>query len=150
MTDHYHLRLVQSSSARRDLRRRERRPLRVPGQLVWKDARGATRLVRILTRDVSDLGVAVDCLEGSAIPLYRLVYVQIDRTARENTPDLPDPLRRPAVLSAVYRVGPVSETTGLPASYALRLLVEPEATARRLSGAEASGAADGRPLVRSA
>ncbi len=107
-------------------------------------------MARILTRDVSDLGVAVDCLEGSPIPLFRLVYVQIDRAARETTPDLPDPLRRPAVLSAVYRIGPTSPATGLPGSYALRLLVEPEPAALRLPPADASRAEPDRRFVRSA
>ncbi len=148
--DHHGLRLIQGTPQRRERRLRERRPLRVPGQLVWKDARGATRLARVVTRDVSDLGIAVDCLEGSSIPLYRLVYVQIDRAARESTPALPEPLRRPAVLSAVYRIGPTSEATGLPGSYALRLLVEPESTAMRLPCPdEPSGVTAGR-FVRSA
>jgi hypothetical protein len=148
--DHHHLRLVPSASPRREQRLRERRALRVPGQLVWKDARGTTRLARILTRDVSDLGLAVECLEGSPIPLYRLVYVQIDRAARENTPELPEPLRRPAVLSAVYRIGPTNEATGLPGSYALRLLVEPEPVRVPLPASEEPSAGRARPFVRSA
>jgi hypothetical protein len=98
----------------------------VPGQLVWKDAHGTTKVARILTRDVSDVGVAVECLDGGSIPLFRLVYIQIDRAVREHSRELPQPLRRPVVLSAIYRVGPTSQATGLPESYALRLLVEPE------------------------
>ena len=127
--DHHRLRLV-SAAARRDQRTSPRREVKVPGQLVWKDSRGSTRLARIMTRDVSDLGVAVDCLDGTPIPLYRLVYVQIDRAAREGLGELPEPLRRPAVLSAVYRVGPSQQSTGTPETYALRLLVEPERSAR--------------------
>jgi len=53
-----------------------------------------------------------------------LVYFQIDREAR-NRPELPAALRKPNVLSAVFRVGPYSEQTGSPSDYALRLLVEP-------------------------
>jgi hypothetical protein len=128
--DHHRLRLVSAAAARRDQRTSPRRAVKVPGQLVWKDSRGSTRLARIMTRDVSDLGVAVDCLDGTPIPLYRLVYVQIDRTAREGSGDLPEPLRRPAVLSAVYRVGPSQQSTGTPETYALRLMVEPERSAR--------------------
>jgi len=128
--DQHRLRLVTAATARRDQRTSPRRTVKVPGQLVWKDSRGSTRLARIMTRDVSDLGVAVDCLDGTPIPLYRLVYVQIDRTAREGGGELPELLRRPAVLSAVYRVGPSQQSTGTPGTYALRLLVEPERSAR--------------------
>lgn len=131
------LRLVQPGLLRREKRSSQRRPMRVPGQLVWKDSRGATRLARVVTRDVSDYGVSVDCIDGTSIPLYRLVYVQIDRDARQGDDDLPQALRKP-VLSAVYRVGPCQQSTGTPASYALRLLVEP-AAGRGASEAGASG-----------
>jgi len=120
------LRLVQGGGPqfRADKRMSERRALTVPGQIVWKDARGTTRLASVVTRDISDHGVSVECLNGAAIPLYRLVYFQIDRDAR-NRPDLPPALRRPNVLSAVFRVGPYRQSTGAPSEYALRLLVEP-------------------------
>jgi hypothetical protein len=119
------LRLVQTSSPRLDNRTSERRRVAVPGQIVWKDARGATRMVPVMTRDVSELGVAVECQISTAIPLYRLVYFQVDREAR-HCADLPATLRRSNVLSAVFRVGECSEVTGAPTEYALRLLVEPE------------------------
>ena len=119
------LRLVQGShQPRADKRSSERRAVAVPGQIVWKDARGTTRMASVMTRDVSDHGVSVECLSGTPIPLYRLVYFQIDRDAR-NRPDLPAALRKANVLSAVFRVGPCSPLTGAPAEYALRLLVEP-------------------------
>jgi hypothetical protein len=118
------LRLVQGSQPRSEKRTSERRPLAVPGQIVWKDARGNTKLVSVVTRDVSDHGVLVQCLNGAAIPLYRLVYFQVDREARHR-PDLPDALRKPNVLSAIFRVSDDNRATGAPASYALRLLVEP-------------------------
>src|SRR5919198_3930060 len=119
------LRLVQGGQQpRADKRTSERRVVAVPGQIVWKDARGTTRMAAVVTRDVSEHGVSVDCLSGTAIPLYRLVYFQIDRDAR-NRPDLPSALRKPNVLSAVFRVGAYSQATGAPAEYALRLLVEP-------------------------
>jgi hypothetical protein len=38
---------------------------------------------------------------------------------------LPAVLRKESVLSAVFRVGAVSDVTGAPADYALRLMVEP-------------------------
>lgn len=106
----------------------ERRPVQVSGQIVWKDARGTTRLSRVVTRDVSESGVAVECINGSPIPLYRLVYFQVDRSER-NHAALPDPLRRNAVLAAVYRVGETNGATGSPSDYALRLLIEPSAFA---------------------
>jgi hypothetical protein len=118
-------RLVQGGhQARSDKRASERRRLSVPGQIVWKDARGNTKLAAVMTRDVSEHGVAVECLNGAAIPLYRLVYFQVDRDARHSS-DLPPALRKPNVLSAIFRVGTDSPATGAPQEYALRLLVEP-------------------------
>lgn len=119
------LRLVQGGhQSRSEKRTSERRPLSVPGQIVWKDAKGATKLTSVVTRDVSDHGVSVECLNGASIPLYRLVYFQVDREARHQ-PDLPDALKKPNVLSAVFRVGADNRATGAPSEYALRLLVEP-------------------------
>ena len=120
------LRLVQGGQPRLDKRSSERRRLSVPGQIVWKDARGTTRMASVVTRDVSDHGVSVECLGGTPIPLFRLVYFQIDRDAR-NRPDLPAALRKSSVLSAIFRVGPCQQTTGAPSDYALRMLVEPQA-----------------------
>jgi hypothetical protein len=119
------LRLVQGGhQPRSEKRTSERRRLSVPGQIVWKDARGATKLISVMTRDVSDNGVSVECLNGATIPLYRLVYFQVDREARHQ-PDLPEALKKPNVLSAVFRVGADNCATGAPSEYALRLLVEP-------------------------
>ena len=117
------LRLVGGS--RYEKRAEDRHPIAVPGQIVWKDAKGNTRMASVVTRDVSAHGVSVECQGGTPIPLYRLVYFQIDRTARDRA-DLPAPLRKSTVLSAIFRVGPVSNDTGAPTDYALRLLVEPE------------------------
>lgn len=119
------LRLVQSSGPRAEARASERRRVAVSGQIVWKDGKGSTRMAPVVTRDVSDHGVSVECQAAAAIPLYRLVYFQIDREARHRT-DLPDPLRKTNVLSAIFRVGECSSVTGAPTEYALRLLVEPE------------------------
>ena len=118
-------RLVQGGhQARSEKRLSERRRVAVSGQIVWKDARGNTKLASVLTRDVSDHGVSVECLNGAAIPLYRLVYFQVDRDAR-HAPELPEALRKPNVLSAIFRVGDDNRATGAPSEYALRLLVEP-------------------------
>jgi hypothetical protein len=122
------LRLVQGGQSRTDKRTSERRRITLPGQIVWKDARGTTRMAPVVTRDISECGVSVDCLGGIPIPQYRLVYFQIDRDAR-NRPDLPAALRKPSVLSAVFRVGPSQQSTGAPSDYALRLMVEPERNA---------------------
>ena len=119
-------RLVQGGHTRQ--RAAERRPMRVSGQIVWKDARGTTRLSRVVTRDVSETGVAVECINGSPIPLYRLVYFQVDRSDRHLT-GLPEALRRNAVLAAVYRVSPGADDAVAGDGYALRLLVEPQEVA---------------------
>src|SRR5690349_23553865 len=95
------LRLVQGDQPRGEKRQSDRRPLCVPAQIVWKDARGTTRLASVVTRDVSEHGVAVDCLSGAAIPLFRLVYFQVDRECR-NSAELPAALKKSSVLSAVF------------------------------------------------
>ena len=120
------LRLVQGTHPRVEKRASERQPMAMPGQLVWKDARGSTRIAAVVTRDISEHGVRVECLGGVPIPLYRLVYFQLDREARHRL-DVPAALRKSNVLSAIFRVGPSSQATGAPTDYALRLLVEPNA-----------------------
>ena len=117
------LRLVQGAHNRSEKRAGERQPIIVPGQIVWKDTRGTTRMAPVRTRDVSINGVCVECLGGVPIPQFRLVYFQIDREAR-NRPDLPPTLRKSSVLSAIMRVGPCTQETGAPSEYALRLLVD--------------------------
>ena len=101
-----------------------RRKVRVPGRLTWRDSSGTLRFVSVVTCDVSDLDVFVECQVPASIPLYRLVHFQIERTARE-CHELPASLRGGKVLSAVYRVGAYRAATGTPHGYALRLLVEP-------------------------
>ena len=108
-----------------------RRKVRVPGRLTWRDASGTLRFVSVVTCDVSDLDVFVECQVPASIPLYRLVHLQIERGAGD-CPELPAPLRSGKVLSAVYRVGAYRAATGTPHGYALRLLVDP---ARGASGA---------------
>ncbi len=135
------LRLVQGGQQpRMEKRSSERRPVAVPGQIVWKDARGNTKLASVITRDVSEHGVSVECLSGAAIPLYRLVYFQVDRDAR-HTADLPAALRKPNVLSAIFRVGADNSAIGAPSEYALRLLVEPVRPAQPEAPAPAAWAA---------
>lgn len=142
------LRLVPSGhQPRSEKRTSERRPLAVLGQIVWKDGRGNTKLTEVVTRDVSEHGVSVECLNGAAIPLYRLVYFHVARDARQNG-DLPAALRKPNVLSAIFRVGDDNPSTGAPAAYALRLLVEPARAPHAMAAPPAAWAAQGpQPLT---
>jgi hypothetical protein len=102
----------------------ERLNLSVPARLTWKDASGAVRFASVMTRDISDAGVFVECEAGAAIPLFRLVHLQIERSTR-HADQLPSRLREGRVLSAVWRVAPCRRSTGTPSGYALRFLVEP-------------------------
>ena len=108
--------------------------LSLPARITWKDASGAVRFTSVMTRDVSDAGLFVDVDAGAAIPLYRLVTVQLERTVRD-TDGVPARLRDGRVLSAVWRVAPCRRATGTPSGYALRFLLEPqENTCARPSG----------------
>jgi hypothetical protein len=106
----------------------ERRAVSLPARLTWKDASGAVRFISVTTRDVSDAGVFVECDAGAAIPLFRLVHLQVERATR-GSESLPMQLREGRVLSAVWRVAPCRRSTGTPSGYALRFLVEPPMTA---------------------
>lgn len=114
-----------------------RRPVRVAGRLTWRDGSGTQRFAPVMTRDASELDVFVECQVPTSIPLFRLVYLQLDATARNNL-SLPPALRQGRVLSAVYRVGPYRSATGTPQGYALRLLVEPRRAAVRTPPVEAA------------
>ncbi len=104
----------------------ERRALALPARLTWKDASGAVRFISVMTRDISAAGVFVECDAGAAIPLHRLVYLQVERSSRM-ADALPMQLRDGRLLSAVWRVGPCRRSTGTPSGYALRFLMEPGA-----------------------
>ena len=114
--------------------RAERLALTVPARITWKDASGAVRFASVMTRDVSDAGVFVECDAGAAIPLYRLVHLQVERSANVNQ-QLPPRLREGRVLSAVWRVAPCRRSTGTPSGYALRFLVDPQMTAQQIAPA---------------
>lgn len=105
----------------------ERWTVSLPARLTWKDASGAVRFVSVTTRDVSEAGMFVECEAGAAIPLYRLVHLQVERSTRM-TEALPMRLREGRVLSAVWRVAPCRRSTGTPSGYALRFLVDPQVT----------------------
>jgi hypothetical protein len=103
----------------------ERHHVALPARLTWKDAAGAVRFASVVTRDVSEAGVWVETEASAAIPLYRLVHMQLERSARDLA-GVPQRLREGRVLSAVWRVGPCKRSTGTPEGYALRFLVEPQ------------------------
>ena len=93
----------------------------LPARLTWKDANGAVRFTSVRTREVSDTGAVVDCDAAVAIPLYRLVHLQVEKAAREWV-ELPQPLKDGRVLSAVWQVAPCRPATGTPGGYALRFM----------------------------
>lgn len=112
------------SECKRIQRASERLPLVLPARLTWKDQRGATRFASVVTRDVSEDGVFVECQTPISIPMYRLVQFQLERDARNSDP-LPASLRHGRVLSAVYRVTAIEPSTGRQ-GLAIRLMVDPK------------------------
>lgn len=114
----------------------ERRSVALPARLTWKDASGAVRFISVMTRDVSEAGVFVECEAGAAIPRFRLVHLQVERATR-GSEALPLRLREGRVLSAVWRVAPCRRSTGTPSGYALRFLVELPMTATQAVPIEA-------------
>jgi hypothetical protein len=115
--DHPPVRLTNQRAA-------ERLAVRLPGRLTWKDQRGATRFASVVTRNVSEFGVFVECQSAVSIPLYRLVQFQLETESRESD-GLPASLRQGRLLSAVYRVSPATPS-GSPQGLALRLMVDPK------------------------
>jgi hypothetical protein len=114
----------------------ERRSVALPARLTWKDQRGATRFATVVTRNVSDFGVYVECQSPVSIPLYRLVQFQLEREARESDA-LPDALKQGRVLSAVYRVS-APTPAGKPQGLALRLMVDPKRRPARVEAERAT------------
>jgi hypothetical protein len=101
----------------------DRHDITLPARLTWKDQRGTTRFAAVITRNVSDIGVYVECHSPVSIPLYRLVQFQLERDGRQG--DLvPAALQNGRVLSAVYRISPGSPSK--PQGIALRLMVDPK------------------------
>jgi hypothetical protein len=110
----------------------QRLTLSVPARITWKDASGAVRFASVMTRDISEAGVFVECDATAAIPLFRLVHLQVERSAAVNH-QLPSRLRDGRVLSAVWRVAPCRRSTGTPSGYALRFLVDPPVAAQQIA-----------------
>ena len=116
---------IEAVSSRTHTNRRvsERGATSLPARLTWKDQRGAARFAIVVTRNVSDYGVYVECRSIVSIPLFRLVQFQLEADAR-NADYVPDSLRQGRILSAVYRVSP-PRPSGAPQGLALRLMVDP-------------------------
>lgn len=102
----------------------ERQAVVLPARITWKDQRGATRFASVVTRNVSEFGVYIECLSPISIPLYRIVQFQLERDVRASD-GLPNSLQQGRILSAVYRVSPATKSGG-PAGFALRLMVDPK------------------------
>lgn len=124
-----------SSNRGADNRSTERHTIALPARLTWKDQRGTTRFASVVTQNVSEFGVYVECPTSVAIPMYRLVQFQLEREVRD-ADRLPGSLRQGRILSAVYRVSPATRS-GKPQGLALRLMVDPK---RRVAEADASPA----------
>ena len=96
--------LLRSTEIAGEQRGHERTTVSVAGRVVWRDARGTTRFNSVVIRDLSETGAYVENVSGSAIPLFRLVSLQAERTDQADA--LPPALKRGKLLSAVYRLGP--------------------------------------------
>ncbi len=107
----------------------ERKPVALSARLTWKDQRGTTRFATVVTKNVSEYGVYVECRTPVSIPLFRLVQFQLEREVRSSDA-LPESLQHGRVLSAVYRVTPPSGSN--PQGLALRLMVDPKRAAATL------------------
>lgn len=126
------------TTSEHDKRSAERRPVALPARLTWKDQRGTTRFASVVTRNVSEFGVFVECQGGVSIPLFRLVQFQLERDVRDSDP-LPASLRTGRVLSAVYRVTSANANGGRQ-GLALRLMVDPKRRALEVADVRAATA----------
>jgi hypothetical protein len=113
-----------SSNRGSDNRSAERRAIALPARLTWKDQRGTTRFASVVTQNVSEFGVYVECQSAVSIPMYRLVQFQLEREVRD-AELVPSSLRQGRILSAVYRVSPANRSGKLQ-GLALRLMVDPK------------------------
>jgi hypothetical protein len=114
----------------------ERITVALPARLTWKDRSGTTRFAAVTARDVSELGVFVECRTPLVLPLYRLVYLQLEAGQRSGD-GLPACLGKGRALAAVYRVRP-QDGRGQTQGFALRLMVEPRRLAERTHSARAT------------
>jgi hypothetical protein len=115
---------ILTTSSTEQKRAAERLNVAVPARLTWKDQYGTTRFASVITRNVSEFGVYVECQSPVSIPLYRLVQFQLERDVRD-ADGLPESLKQGRALSAVYRVNP-PKPSGTRQGLALRLMVDPK------------------------
>ena len=101
----------------------ERLAVDMPARLTWKDQRGTTRFASVVARNVSELGVYVECPSPVSLPVYRLVQFQLERDVKSSE-GLPTSFRHGRLTAAVYRVTP-PDARGCGQGLALRLMVEP-------------------------
>lgn len=116
--------ITRSVNTKTASRTTDRVRVTLPARLTWKDASGAVRFASVKTRDISHSGVFVESEGPAAIPLYKIVHIQLEREARDAA-GIPPQLREGRVRSAIWRVGACRRSTGTPDGYALRFLVEP-------------------------
>jgi len=129
---------VTPTNSASNKRTADRRSVNLAARLTWKDQRGTTRFASVITRNVSEFGVFVECQGAVSIPLYRLVQFQLERDVRESDP-LPASLRSGRILSAVYRVASPAANGGRQ-GLALRLLVDPKRRAADIPEVQAATA----------
>ena len=130
--------VVTPTNSSSNKRTTDRRSVSLPARLTWKDQRGTTRFASVITRNVSEFGVFVECQGTISIPLYRLVQFQLERDVRDSDP-LPASLRSGRILSAVYRVASPAANGGRQ-GLALRLLVDPKRRAADIPDVQAATA----------
>ena len=116
------------SRSTRNQRKAERIKVMLPARLTWKDQRGSTRFASVITRDISEFGVYVECQSPISISRFRLVHFQLERDVRD-VAGLPESVRQGRLLAAVYRVHAPTRTGGRQ-GIALRLMVDPRRCAQ--------------------
>jgi hypothetical protein len=130
--------IAKTPTSTLDKRSARRQAVCLPARLTWKDQRGATRFASVVTRNVSEFGVFVECQGAVSIPMFRLVQFQLERDVRDSDP-VPASLRTGRVLSAVYRVTPAGANGGRQ-GLALRLMVDPRRRAVEVADIRAATA----------
>ena len=89
-----------------DQARRPNVAVTLPARLTWKDQRGTTRFASVVTRNVSEFGVYVEC-QSAVVDSRCTASCSFSSSATRARPTRCRPsLRHGRVLSAVYRVTP--------------------------------------------
>jgi hypothetical protein len=129
---------IEPAPVRASLNKRnaERSAIMLPARLTWKDQYGNARFASVVTRNVSEYGVYVECQSPVSISLFRLVQFQLERDVRL-IDAVPESLKQGRVLSAVYRIAP-GTTSGVRQGLALRLMVDPKRRSQPIEQIRAS------------